>query len=118
VERSVLFPGVFVGPGAVVSGSIVMNDTRIEAGARVDRTILDKGIRVGDGAVIGTGEATIPNRTIPQLLHSGLTVVGKGARIPAGIRVGRNCCLAADLSDRDFEGIEVPTGSMLGETEE
>lgn len=114
VERSVLFPGVFVGPGAVVSDSIIMNDTRIESNARVNHAILDKDISVGAGAVVGTGDASQPNRVIPHLLHTGLTVVGKGSRIPAGISVGRNCCLAADLRASDFVGTEVPTGTMLG----
>lgn len=117
VEKSVLFPGVFVGPGAHVSGAIVMNETRIEAGARVDRSILDKGIRVGENATIGAGEDFTPNPRMPQLLCSGLTVVGKGASIPPGVRVGRNCCLAADITERDFPGHDVPTGSVIGETE-
>lgn len=121
VERSVLFPGVFVGPGAVVTDSIVMNDTRIEAKATVDRAILDKDITVGPGAVLGSGAADRPNEAIPHLLNTGLTVVGKGTRIPAGVVVGRNCCLAADLQAADFpatpnaDGQHVPTGTMLGQ---
>jgi glucose-1-phosphate adenylyltransferase len=115
VERSVLFPGVFVGPDATVVDSIVMNDTRIEAKAHVNRVILDKSIQVGEGASIGWGESTSPNTAFPQLLHSGLTVVGKNARIPAQVRVGRNCCLAADIRDSDFNGSEIPCGSIVGQ---
>jgi glucose-1-phosphate adenylyltransferase len=117
VERSVLFPGVFVGPGAVVSGAIIMNATRIEAGARVDQAILDKGIRVGENAVVGHGPNERPNERIPQLLFSGLTVVGKGAVIPAGTRIGRNCCLGAEISDGDFPSLDIPAGTVIGETE-
>jgi hypothetical protein len=29
-------------------------------------------------------------------------VVGKGARIPTGVRIGRNCLIAADVLERDF----------------
>jgi glucose-1-phosphate adenylyltransferase len=115
VERSVLFPGAFVGPGAHVSGSIVMNDTRVEAGARVDRAILDKQIRVGENAVVGHGDATTPNEKIPLLLRSGLTVVGKSAVIPAGARIGRNCCLGADVSEKDFPTLELPAGGVVGD---
>lgn len=113
VERSVLFPGVVVAPGAVVTDSIVMNDTRVENDARVDRVILDKEITVGPGALVGHGEATRPNEKIPALLNTGLTVIGKGSRIPGGMRIGRNCCLAADLRHEDFTGTEVATGAML-----
>ncbi len=117
VQRSVLFPGVFVGPGAEVTDSIVMNDTRIEDRARVDRAILDKNISVGADAVVGHGDAAIPNRDIPELLNSGLIVVGKNATIPPGTRVGRNSCLASDIDGKDFPGQDVPEGSMIGNTE-
>jgi glucose-1-phosphate adenylyltransferase len=113
VERSVLFPGTFVGPGATVSHSIVMNDARIEERAKVDRVILDKNTWVGDEAVVGWGSAEAPNRETPGLLASGLTVVGKGAVIPPGARIGRNCILAADLRDRDFADLEVAGGTTL-----
>ena len=116
VERSVLFPGVHVGADAHISDSIIMNDTRIETGARVDRAILDKQIKVGEGAVIGHGDASVANTRIPLLLHSGLTVVGKGSMIPAGASIGRNCCLAADLAEADFTSLDLPSGSSLGET--
>jgi glucose-1-phosphate adenylyltransferase len=114
VERSVLFPGVFVGPGARLTNSIVMNDTRIESGAQVDRTILDKNISVGEGAVIGRGETDVPNRLSPSLLYSGLIVVGKSAQIPAGTRVGRNSCIASDVTAADFPEAELPAGSTIG----
>jgi glucose-1-phosphate adenylyltransferase len=117
VERSVLFPGVFVGPEAQVTGAIIMNDTRVESGCQIDRAILDKSIRVGEGAVIGWGDSAPPNREIPALLYSGLTVVGKGAYVPPGTRVGRNCCLAADVGEKDFPETEVPAGSMVGRAE-
>ena len=115
VERSVLFPGVYVGPGAHVTDSIIMNDTRVEAGARIDRAILDKQIVVGEGAIVGQGDAAVANVRIPQLLHSGLTVVGKGTVIPRGTTIGRNCCLAADLGEADFTSLELPSGSVLGD---
>jgi len=115
VERSVLFPGVFVGPGAHVSDSIIMNDTRIESNARIDRTILDKQIQVGPGSIVGHGDAKVANSRIPQLLYSGLTVVGKGSSIPPGTTLGRNCCLAADLTHADFRSTDLPSGSVLGD---
>ena len=42
VMRSVLSPGVYVSPGAVVRESVIMNDTWIGPGAVVDRCIVDK----------------------------------------------------------------------------
>jgi glucose-1-phosphate adenylyltransferase len=117
VERSVLFPGVFVGQGATVTDSIVMNDTRVEAGAVVNRAILDKNIKVGERCELGFGPADTPNQAFPSLLHSGLIVAGKGGVIPPDTRVARNCCLAADIDEQDFPGREIAAGSLIGEAE-
>ena len=91
VEHSVLSPGVRVDPGAVVRDSIIMFDTVIRAGAVVDRAIIDKEVSVGPNAVVGMGaDFDTPNRQEPGRLNTGITVVGKRATIPAGVRLGRN----------------------------
>ena len=112
VEHSMLFPGVTVAPGAVVRDSIVMHDALIGRGAVVDHGVLDKEVRVGDGAVVGEGDADTPNRACPDHLSSGLLVVGKGARLPKDIRVGRNARIGAYVTERDFEG-DVPPGGVV-----
>jgi glucose-1-phosphate adenylyltransferase len=113
VEHSILFPGAVVEEGAVVRGSIVMGDSWIGPNAVVDRSILDKRVHVGRGAVIGHGDATRPNRACPEHLHSGLTIVGKAARIPEGITIGRNARIAPDVAEEDFPGGNVPAGEAL-----
>ena len=55
VIRSILSPGVYVSPGAVVRESVIMNDTWIGPGAVVDRCIVDKNVVVGGGALLGYG---------------------------------------------------------------
>ena len=54
VERSVLSPGVYVGPNAVVRESIILTDTYIEAGAVVERAIIDKIAVIGHNARVGS----------------------------------------------------------------
>ena len=71
VERSILSPGVRIGPGAVVRESIVMFDTQIGAGAVVDRAIIDKECVIGDHARVGDGRVLRPNRSEPERLFSG-----------------------------------------------
>ena len=90
VVRSIISPGVYVAPGATVRDAIVMNDTVIESGASVDRTILDKRVRIGEGATVGWGDDNTPNRRWPDRLNTGLTLVGKGAIVPPAARLGRN----------------------------
>ena len=52
-ERSILFPGVVIEPGAVVRDSILMHDARVGAGAIVERVIADKGAWIGAGSRVG-----------------------------------------------------------------
>jgi glucose-1-phosphate adenylyltransferase len=112
VERSVLFPGVQVARGAVVRDSIVMHDCVIGENASLERAILDKEAHVGAGTRVGDGEDRTPNRACPQHLSSGLVVVGKGAELPEGLRVGRNARIGAGVRE---EGIrqDVPAGGVV-----
>ncbi len=112
VVHSVLFPGVVVPRGAVVRDSIVMHDTRIGADAVIDRAIVDKHVRIGAGAIVGHGDGTAPNASCPEHLASGLTLVGKGATIPAGATIGRNARIGAFVTERDFNA-DVPAGGVI-----
>jgi len=102
VEHSVLSPGVVVEPGATVRDSIVMFDTVVGAGAVLDRAIVDKDCTIGAGAVVGEGDDQRPNRSEPERLYAGLTLVGKRARIPAGVHIGRNCRIDPGVGPGDF----------------
>ena len=102
VNNSVLSPGVYVGPGAVVQDSIIMNDTWIGAGARVDKSVLDKGVSVGIGAIVGEGDPTVKNEQMPDRLFMGITVVGKNAAIPDHAVIGRNVLVNSNRDAADF----------------
>ncbi len=112
VVRSILFPGVVVAPGAQVRDSIVMNDTLVQGGAELDRAILDKEVVVGAGGRIGWGEDMTPNQACPEHLATGLLVVGKGARLPEGVTVGRNARIGAFVGLDEFKG-DVPAGGVV-----
>ncbi len=114
VERSVLSPGVRIDPGAVVRDSVVMFDCVVRAGAVVDHAILDKEVSVGPNAVVGTGSNDRPNTLEPERLASGLTVVGKRAVIPAGMRIGRNVRVDEGVKAADFRSTRsVRTGGTV-----
>jgi glucose-1-phosphate adenylyltransferase len=108
VERSVLAPGVFVGPKAVIRESVILTDTYIEAGAVIERCILDKIVVVGHNARVGLYQ---------DVGELGITCVGKNTHIPAGYVVGQNCILGTDLRLEDFEQFKDRTltnGTHLG----
>lgn len=112
VRHSILFPGVHVGAGAVVEESIVMHDARVESGARLKRAIVDKRVAIGQGASLGSDEDT-PNVEFPRDLGGRLSVVGKGAVIPAGARVGSNTLIEIGVTERDYPGLKIPAGSVI-----
>jgi len=114
VVNSVLSPGVRVEVGAVVRDSIVMFDSVIRSGAVVDRAILDKEVVVGPGAIVGDGpHDDRPNKQEPGRLNTGITVVGKRAIVPRGVRIGRNVKVAADVRTSDFAGRVVRSGESV-----
>jgi glucose-1-phosphate adenylyltransferase len=102
VINSVLSPGVYVSPGAVVEDSIIMNDTWIGPGARVFKSVVDKGVVIGDGAQIGVGDPSVPNERMPDKLFAGITVIGKNTTIPDGVRIGCNVLINSDRGNGHF----------------
>ncbi|MCR4784755.1 MAG: glucose-1-phosphate adenylyltransferase [bacterium] len=102
VINSVLSPGVYVSPGAVVQNSVLMNDTWVGPGAHLDKLVLDKRVVVGAGAQVGIGDESHANEVMPDKLFAGITVIGKDSTIPEGARIGRNVLIASGRSDKDF----------------
>jgi glucose-1-phosphate adenylyltransferase len=114
VENSVLSPGVYVSPGAVVRDSVVMNDTWIGPNAVLDQVVVDKQVVVGSGVQLGVGDdMDTPNEEQPNKLDAGISVVGKRAQIPAGIKVGRNVLVNAERQEEDFPGGDIPSGATI-----
>ncbi|MBI4673831.1 MAG: glucose-1-phosphate adenylyltransferase [Chloroflexi bacterium] len=116
VEHSMLSPGVYVSEGAVVRDSIVMNDMWIGPGAVLDKVIVDKGAVIGAGTRLGCGDDNTPNAQEPDKLNTGITVVGKGAHVPANISIGRNVVVAPRVEEETFKefGDTVPSGATVG----
>jgi glucose-1-phosphate adenylyltransferase len=113
VEGSVLSPGVYVSPGAIVRESVIINDSWIGPGAVVDRAIIDENVVIGAGAQIGCGDDMTPNRQMPDKLNTGLTVIGAGAQIPGGMVVGRNVLIRSGCSESDFPGTNIASGETV-----
>lgn len=116
VERSVLSPGVQVAEGAVVRDSVILNDTIIEAGAVVERCLVDKQVRIRQDAKAGYTDNNKPNPELPDRLNTGLTLIGKGCEIPAGLTLGRNVVIHP-YSDASAFGKRksVRSGSSIGQ---
>jgi len=113
VEHSVISPGVYVEAGAVVRDSIIHDGCVISRGAVIERAVLDKEVWVGENAVIGPAGDNTPNQERPELLNSGITIVGKRARLSAGLQVGRNCIIGPAMREDEYPGLTIPSGSTI-----
>lgn len=116
IERSVLSPGIYVSPGAIIRESVVMNDTWVGPGAVLDRVVVDKEVVIGSGALIGFGDDfDVPNKQHPDKLYAGISVIGKGAHLPSNLRLGRNVLVNAGRDEEDFAAFNghVPSGETV-----
>jgi len=110
VRRSILFPGVHVGPGAEVSESVIMADTRVDARAHVSHSILDKYVKVGADAVVGEGNG---DEAHGLEWLAGLSLVGKDTWIPERGRVRRPSAIGVGGRYEDFHDGVLAAGSVV-----
>jgi len=113
VEHSVLSPGVYIEDGAVVRDSILFDDCHVERGAVIERAILDKGVFVAGGCHVGAGDDYRANVVRPDLLWSGMTLIGKRATLPVGLSVGRNCIIGPNVRAEDLPEPWVESGETI-----
>lgn len=112
VKNSVLFPGVTVEEDTLVENSIIMSNTHINKGCRLDRCIIGENAHIGYNVVIGAG-GNIPNQCKPGIYYSGITVVGERAYIPDGTNIGKNVMIDMYAQHEDFCSADIPSGSSV-----
>jgi len=118
VIHSVLSPGVIVEEGAVVKDSIIMFDTVVGKNSVIDHMVIDKEVIIGPDSQLGVGDDfDTPNKLEPGRLNTGLSIIGKRAHLPAGLKVGRNVKIGTDLRPTDFPGLEIATGETVQVTQ-
>ncbi|HEX9652763.1 MAG TPA: glucose-1-phosphate adenylyltransferase family protein [bacterium] len=113
VRHSIIFPGVKVAKGAVVKDSILFFDTVVEADAIVDKVISDVEVKIASAGHIGEGDAAVPNHDHPALLNSGITLIGRSVHLPPNVRLGRNCIVYPNLSERNFKQTVYESGMTI-----
>lgn len=113
VQNSIVFPGVFVEEDALVKDSIIFEDTTVGRGATVERSIVDKQVWISPGCYIGYGDDFTANKEESEYLNTGITIVGKGARIPGDVKIGRNCKIGCWVEGTDFTAKVVSSGESV-----
>ena len=80
-------------PGAVVRESILLTDSTIESGAVVERTIVDKHVRVGEKTRVGGIDRSGPLR---------ITMIGKNSHLGSGLTIEPGAVIATDVIPSDI----------------
>ena len=75
--------------------------------------MLDKEIEIGASAQVGVGDDNTPNQLEPANINTGITIVGKRARIPARASIGRNCRIDPGTTIDDYDQLDVPSGGTI-----
>lgn len=113
VWNSVISPGAYIEEGATVSDSIVFHHTHIGKGAFINRAIIDKQVWIGHAAKVGNGDDYTPNKLEPHVFNTGITVVGKGARISSHMTIGRNAKIGCWVKESRFPSPSIASGSTI-----
>ncbi len=72
----------FFHAGSAVESSVLMSGCDVGAGSRLRKVLLDKGVRIAPGTVIGEDPAA-DRRRFPFVSESGIVVLPKGTIVPA-----------------------------------
>jgi glucose-1-phosphate adenylyltransferase len=111
VEDSVIAPGARVGRGSRVRRSILLPNVIVGEGCVLEDVIADKRARVGNRTRIGEADlGDQPNVEAPHLLNAGTTLIGVGASLPDGLRVGRNSIVYPGVQVDRMPGQSVEAG--------
>lgn len=114
VSHSVLSPGVRVAAGAKVTNSVILRNVTVAQGSSIDRCVIDVESVVEENSILGMGPSNVPNWELPDILNSGLTLIGRNVTVPAETQIGRNVQVHAYAGPEDFEGTEVSPGGVVG----
>ena len=117
VYRSVISPGVVIEEGAQVRDSVIQHRCIIRAGATVDRSILDKEVVIGRDSVVGEGDLGVVNLERPDIVNTGINVIGKRVTVPPGMRVGRNVVIGPGVHDELLERAALESGATVHPTQ-
>jgi len=113
VERSVLFPGVRVGPGAHITESVVLPNCIISAEAIVRRSIIDSNCVLDRGCALGNPTASRPNVDYPDLLYAGISLLGQDVLLPQGASVGGNVLIYPGTRPKDLRSSHLDDGTTI-----
>lgn len=113
LENCVLSPGVIINAGCLLKNCVILNNVTIGKNCVIENTVIDKDVNIGDNCIIGFGTNLTPNDEIPNVLSSGINVIGKKATIPSSTTIMRNCRICSFSNKESFYTNVVASGSTI-----
>ena len=110
VINSIISPDVVIEENAEVVDSVIFHNNIIKHNTRLKKVICDKTCEIGANVEIGFFGGDIPSKEYSEILNSGVTIIGKGAKIAPGIKIGANTVIYAD---KNIEEKMIEPGSTL-----
>ena len=112
VYNSVIGSGVYIGPGAKVCDSIIMNSTSIGDRTIIDKAVIAENVVIGNDCHIGVGEEA-PSKLDARIYAFGLATIGEKSYIPKNIRVGKNTAISGKTEAEDYPNGELRSGEYI-----
>lgn len=113
VSGSIIGPGVVIPAGTTVIDSVILPDVQIAPGCTITRAIIDKSTRVEANVTIGHGGAALSNTSVPDVLNTGLTLIGMRCVVPAGTSLGANVLVAPRTVGAAWTARQYPDGTSI-----
>jgi glucose-1-phosphate adenylyltransferase len=110
VINSIISPGVIVEKNAEIVDSVIFHNNIIKQNARLKKVICDKVCEIGEDVEIGFFGEDIPSKEYPELVNTGITIIGKGVKINSGVKIGANTVVYAE---KNIEEKVIEPGSTL-----
>lgn len=112
VINSIIGAGVVIGEGTVVHDSIIMAQTEIGKGCRIDKAIIAENVKIGDFVQTNVGP-NIQNRFNPKVYSYGLTTIGENSVIPSEVKIGMNTAIKGVTTYEDYPNGELESGETI-----
>ena len=112
VYNSVIGAGVIIEEGAEVRDSIIMRESVIKAGAKINKAILAQSVEIGTNCVLGVGEYH-DSCYDTRVYNSDLVTVGEKSVIPDGIQIGKNTAIWGNTNAEDYPDGVLNSGGAI-----
>jgi glucose-1-phosphate adenylyltransferase len=68
---------------------------------------------ISKNAYVGHGDDFSVHRDRPDIVNCGITIIGKRAKVPPYVRIGRNCVIGPNVVAEGVMDGTIPSGTTL-----